>query len=187
MFDWLFEGRSIVYLLLGLVAIVLVLVWYQSRNRKVLIGLAATLLLIGLYALLDVLVVTDREQIEREIQAMGKEVVAGNVEGLFSHLSKAPDARFIGVDRNAFRHTAELGLKHYKVHDFAVWDYDLVDMKNGTAHVTFRAKPQIDVSVPPYFRCEAVFVREDNQWKMKTLRVFSTETTNEMGPQDISH
>ena len=56
---YLFEGHRTIYLLLGLVLLVLVLAWWQTRKREVALAGAVVLGLLACYFLLDLVVQTD--------------------------------------------------------------------------------------------------------------------------------
>jgi hypothetical protein len=61
LFDWLFEGRTNVYAVLAALAVFLLVIWWQTRKRWLLLGTVLAVGMIGVYALLDKAVETDRE------------------------------------------------------------------------------------------------------------------------------
>ena len=70
MFDWLFEGWLEIYILLAVLAFARILAVWPFRRKVWLITLFSVIALIGVYWLLDRLVETDREQIERKLTAL---------------------------------------------------------------------------------------------------------------------
>ena len=70
MFDWLFEGHLSVYFLLTAIAVLFVVLGVRTRNRRWYAAAAGAVALAGLYCLLDFAVETDREQIQRKVNAM---------------------------------------------------------------------------------------------------------------------
>src|SRR5581483_3497638 len=86
-FDWLFEGQVTVYIFLVAVLIGLFFLYWQWRRRVWLYAMLGVLVLIGLYALLDRLVETDAEQVERQVKEMAAEMQAHNLDAVMRHLS----------------------------------------------------------------------------------------------------
>ena len=95
-FDWLFEGRVGVYVLLAAVAAALFYFGLQLRRRALFVagGIAAALILV--YFLLDRFVETDREQVQRKLIAMAEGVKARDADRIVTHVS----TRFSGGRMN---------------------------------------------------------------------------------------
>jgi hypothetical protein len=194
-FDWLFEGRTSVYVSLAAAAIVMLLAWQQTRKRFCLIGLAAAVGLAGLYFLLDRLVETDREQVERKVQEMAAGVRARDVNAIFNHVSE----RFShnGMGRAQFRQSVEGLLQGGIVDDIEVWEFTFPEDFRApvslpgqetpaeTIRFSFRAKPKGGRVINPLDHpCEARFVRDpDGQWRMLDFQVFNPVLTNQ--PEQI--
>jgi hypothetical protein len=186
-FDWLFEGRQTVYVVLAAAAALLLVAWWQTRKRYWLIGAGAVVGLVGLYFLLDRLVETDREQVVRKVREMAAAVEARNIDGIFVHVSK--EFRLGGLDKDGFRSFAEQAIRLRQVEEVEVWDFDVPPAYRSphesrvggstrqtlVAQVAFRAKPKGNgpgmegVGYP----CEARFVRDpDGQWRLLDFQVF---------------
>jgi hypothetical protein len=188
-FDWLFEGRQTVYVVLAAAAVVLLVAWWQTRKRYWLIGAGAMVGLIGLYFLLDRLVETDREQVVRKVQEMAAAVKARNIDGIFTHVSD--EFRLDGLDKASFRNSAEQAIiRLRRVEEVEVWDFHVPsDFRSPhesrvggstrptqVAQVGFQAKPKgkgpgLEEGVG--YPCEARFVRDpDGQWRLLDFQVF---------------
>src|SRR5581483_1072824 len=105
-FDWLFEGQTTVYVLLGTLLLACFFIYWQYRRRAWLYAMAVVVALIGLYWLLDRLVETDREQVQREVEALAADVRGHRHDAVYAHL--AEDFRSPrDSDRAAFRKDTE--------------------------------------------------------------------------------
>ena len=177
MFDWLFEGRTIVYVLLGVAAAALLYLGFTRKRRGLLVAGGIVAALIGLYFLLDRLVETDREQIRRSLSDMADAVKAADTERILSHIS--PKFSAWGMDRAAFRGYVDRNLRGRLVDELLIWDVAFPNggtpTANGTIEVTFRAKPKsARLGMTPDFRGEATFARDsDGQWKMTGFKIFN--------------
>jgi hypothetical protein len=193
-FDWLFEGRTAVYVYLAAVGIFLLLAWQQTRKRLWLIGLGAVAVLAGLYFLLDRAVETDREQVVRKLQEMAAAVRGRDTDAIFAHVSDRFDRN--GRNKAQFRQVVDGVLRGRLVDDVEVWDFTFPELFRGTVPVpgeaapaetirmSFRAKAK-GAGVPegPGNPCEARFVRDpDGQWRMLDFQVFNPVITNEPVP-----
>jgi len=173
-FDWLFEGRAVVYCLLGALAAVLLVASWMTRKRGLLIAVGVLAALAGLYFLLDRLVETPNEQIERKLNEMAGAVKARNPDGVVRHI--AADFHFRHQDRAAFGAFVDRAIRHGLVDDLRVWEFPWPDGGNDQVRkVEFVAKPLGGV-VPegPFYRVKATFVREtDGEWRLQTFDLFN--------------
>jgi hypothetical protein len=188
-YDWLFEGRLTVYLTLLAVAVVSAVAWKQTPRRPYLIifGLAAGL--IAIFFLLDRLVETDREQIQRKTQEMAANVRLRNVAAIFDHISD--DFRFGSHTKDDFRRFAEVQLRNGSVDEVEVWDFQFPEefrepfqvpgsgRNTEVAHFSFRAKPKGGMAQGQFFLCEVRFVRDaDGQWRMLDFQLFPPDVSS---------
>jgi hypothetical protein len=180
-FDWLFEGRASVYVFLAALAAVMLYAWWVTRKRRWLYRVGAVAVLAGAYFLLDRLVETSREQIERNLTEMAAGVKARDRDRVFNHLSD--DFRWRKFDKSTLRVLAD---SHgWQLGEPILWDIRFPsDYKSpvlakvpgeGQAPpsrwVVFRLKRKGDAVA---FDCEALFVREpDGQWRMRHFEVFN--------------
>jgi len=180
LFDWLFEGRTSVYAILAALAVFLLLAWWQMRKRWLLYAVVATAVLVGVYALLDKAVETDREQIVRKLQEMVAAVNAHNLGAAFVHISdqfRSPG----GKSKNELRSTAQSYLDRREVESVQVWDI-LVDgrpsREQGEVHVFFSAKTHNGREF--LTDCDAIFeFRPEHGWQLRTFRLRKPQTTEE--------
>jgi hypothetical protein len=185
-FDWLFEGRPAVYVVLVATAWVLFGAWWQTRKRYWLYGMVAFLALAGLYFLLDRLVETDREQIVRKVNEMAAGVRERNVDRIFAHVSE--QFRLSGSDRAAFRQLAERAIRNGQVTEVKAWDFLFPDDFRGTerrtvggtqqevqvVRVQFRVKPEGPALNTAGFLCRATFIRDpDGQLRLLDFQLFN--------------
>lgn len=175
MFDWLFEGRPVVYSLLGAVAFAFLLAWWRTRKRGFLIAVGALVALAGLYFLLGKLVDTPRGQIERKVNEMAAAVRARDTEGIFKHV--AADFRFRGQDRATFHKYVEGALQRQLIDELEVWDFRWPEGGDDhTRAVEFYAKPKggLMTGSEAFYLVKATFVREaDGQWRLKSFDVYN--------------
>jgi hypothetical protein len=179
MFDWLFEGWPAVYVLLLGGAAILGFLWTRDRKRHWLAAAGVLVALAGVYFLLDRLVETGREQIERKTQEMARAVQNRDVNRIFQHVS---DRFHIGqaADKAQFRQLVENVLKHRLIDSVEVWEFQwpqgLPPVGSGQpARVVFRAKPKGQAAPHDveHFRVEAEFVQEpDGQWRIQGFQIF---------------
>lgn len=180
MFDWLFEGRTSVYVVLAALAVFLLLIWWQMRKRWLLLAAPFVVALIGLYALLDKAVETDREQIVRKIKEMVAAVNAFNLDAAFVHISeqfRSPG----GKSKKELRDAAQMYLDRHTVERVEVWDI-LIDgrpvRERGEVHVFFTAKTH---NIREFLTgCDAVFAfHPQHGWQLRSFRLLKPQSTEE--------
>jgi hypothetical protein len=180
LFDWLFEGRTSVYAILVALAVFLLLAWWQMRKRWLLYGVIATAVLVGVYALLDKAVETDREQIVRKLQEMVAAVNAHNLDAAFIHISDQFRSQGRKTKRE-LRDTAQTYLDRREVERVQVWDI-LIDghpsREQGEVHVFFSAK--IHNGREFLTDCDAIFqFHAQHGWQLRSFRLLKPQTTEE--------
>jgi hypothetical protein len=181
-FDWLFEGRTSIYVVLIALTALLVVLWWQTRKRWSLLAVAVALGLVGLYALLDVLVETDREQIVRKIKLMVAAVNAGDIDGAFEHI--ADDFRSPGRrGKEELRNLAKLYIGQRLLERVEAWDIVCVgepSRQDGTAQASFTVKlhgPGVEGFLAA---CDTTFGFEAGHgWRLKSVRLLKPQTTEE--------
>lgn len=103
---------SLPLLLLGLLIMAAcALGWLKTGRQRLLLGVLAGLLVALGGVLLERLVVTDREQIERVIYAVAAEIRAGRTEGAIEHLDPQAEEQ---------RQRARSELRLYKVSEISI-------------------------------------------------------------------
>jgi len=175
-FDWLFEGRLTVYVVLAAVAATLLYVGVQRRRHEYLVAAGIVVALIGLYFLLDRLVETNREQVRRKLVEMADGVKDRDADRVLAHVSEKFATQ--GMDRAAFRRYVEARLSGRWLDELAMWDIEFPRGAkpdfDGAIRVTFRVRPKgARLGTTPPFLGEAAFVRDgDGQWRMAGFKVF---------------
>jgi hypothetical protein len=172
-FDWLFEGKLIVYAALAGAAVAFLLLWWQSRKRGLLIAAGVMMALIALVALLDWGQETDREQVKHRVEGMAASLTAHDVEQAFQYISddfRTPR----GTDKKGLRDAAKRYLDNGTVTDIEVWDIRVVSLsrQEGRAQVSFSVK--LKPVREDYMRCEAVFDHDPARgWRLREFRLFN--------------
>jgi len=182
-FDWLFEGRTSVYIILGALAVLLLVAWWQNRWRWCLVGVGVLLVLIGAYWLLDRLVETDREQIARKVQDMAAAVKQKNLDAaftLFSDQFHSPT----GMTKQEFRKQAQSHMDRYEITELVVWDLEFPERpsrEKGTATASFRFKVRGNFGEFIEHRCEPVFAYEPpHGWRMIGFKIYQPLSQEEV-------
>ncbi len=176
MFDWLFEGRTNVYVILVALTVFPLLAWWQTRKRWWLYVVAVAAASIGLYALLDKMVETDREQIVRKVQVMAAAMNARNLDALFENVSenfRSPQGR----NKQEFRD--EVASRMRIVENIRVWDIVCdTPSRDQPVRVFFSAKAESGREL--LADCEAMFDFDaQHGWRMRSIRLFKPQTTEE--------
>jgi hypothetical protein len=183
-FDWLFEGRAAVYVVLAALAAFLFVVWWQRRKRWCLIAVAILAALIGLYALLDKVVETDREQIVRKVQEMAAAVNARNLDALFVHISDQFRSRG-GKSKDELRSEIKGYLDSQFIEKVKVWDIvceERPSRDKATVRVFFSAKAEGARDLP-HTACDAVFDFTGDDWRLQSIRLLNPLTGEEWPQQ----
>jgi hypothetical protein len=169
---WLVEDPSTVYFILGLVALGCAVGFWLRQERKYLTGLGIALVLVGLVALLDFLVVTDFERMKMHVEEMAKSVAKKDTDRICSHIS---DRFRVGVgDKTTFRRLIDNWMKKGEVTELIVWEFERSDIsrEKKQGKITFLVKgrgPHLDQR---YLRCIATFVLEaDGKWRLSTFEL----------------
>ena len=179
MFDWLFEGHWYIYTVLALLALFFLWFWWQNRTRFWLIGLTVFLALIGIYWLLDILVETGREQIQRLMKEMAAavETVAQDkkhdTEPIFRHISDHFQVR--NKDKEQFRQYVEIAFRNNWIDSLEIWNLEFPAVGSATTcQGAFNVKPYGQAFRGEYYLVRATFVLEaDHQWRLSQFDVFN--------------
>ena len=174
MFDWLYEGRLLVYGLLLLVGGNLLVLWWSRRDRHALKAVAAVAGVVLLYFLLDVLHETPREKVEATIKEMADAASKHDLDRLFRHVSD--NFKYQSSDKKAFRDRVRSALERYDVKNVRVKDLRFLNMDVDAGRMTVRVagtastNQEWSMALP----CELDFVREgDAEWQMRAIRFYN--------------
>lgn len=174
MFDWLFEGRTTVYLLLITVAVVLLAVWWKTRQRKYVLAGGVVAALAGGYFLLSVTRETDSKQLTRKLQEMAGGVREHKLDQTFAHVSES--FHVTSLDKKAFRQKADDATRRFDLRDMEIWEVKIEEIARQAraAKVSFNVKAKGNWGADEaFYRCRAEFVLDpDDQWRLKSFQLF---------------
>jgi len=179
-FDWLFEGRLSVYVFLLLIGCLLLVLWWQQRDRRLIYAVSAVGLAALLYFLLDVVRQTPREQVEATIREMADAVNKHDVDRLFRHVSD--NFKYRGRDKKEFRERVRSALDTYGVKNARIKNLRFLkeDAAAGQVTVRFDGKADTNQEWTLALPCEVDFIREgDGQWRMKAIRFYNPVRSEE--------
>jgi hypothetical protein len=172
MSNWLFDHEILMTMLLGSAGVALVVLWWRTRRRLLLVGAFVVVALGGLVWYLASL--SDQAKIIHAFQEMSAGVHEKNLDRIFAQISN--DFNLKGQHKAEFRRWAEEILRQGGVSDVEVWDVgpQEVSREQRSAKVFLRAKPKGSrVGEGTYYRVVADFVLDpDGQWRMRSFEVF---------------
>lgn len=178
--EWVFEGHLSIYAVLGATLIFVAVIWKQTPRPVYLYCMGLLAVLIGLYFLLDRLVVTDREQITAAFQEMSAGVRARNLDRIFEHVSDSFNRK--GLNKAGFRAASDAALRSQRVDEVVVWGFeypsDYKEKENpddetpNVARVSFMAKAVGDSQIG-LWQVHATMHRDpDGKWRLQNFTVF---------------
>jgi hypothetical protein len=180
-FDWLFDNRLIIGVLLCAVLAAFGVAWWRTRKKRYAISVGVVLLLLAVYGLLAwLLIETSSQQMERRVSDMAESVQRKDIRAtLEKHL--ADDFHFGQYDKKGFIDKAQQLRDGFGVDKVTVWNFTLVeiDRDKGTAKFHFNAKP-ITSQETPFYLVKAVFVMkpkekwsDKEEWRMQSFEYFN--------------
>src|SRR6516164_1309597 len=95
--NWFLDNINAIYVLLGIVALAFLVAGWATRRVKFFLLAGIPIALIVLFWLLTQLLVSDSQQIERNVQAMAAAVVKRDSAALMQHVSE--EFRYEGVNK----------------------------------------------------------------------------------------
>jgi hypothetical protein len=175
--SWLVDNANTFYVLLGIIAVGLLLIWRNNRQGKYLCYTAGVLVVIGLIWLLTRFYVSDSKQLEANVNAMAAAVVAGKADDLFKHVSK--DFRYKGRDRDLMYAVVKKAMENHKINDVRISSFRVDELSRGKkfAKTSFRVSTTADRDI--LFITQADFALESDQWKLITLRFYNPVTQDQ--------
>jgi hypothetical protein len=190
---WLFEGRWTVYVLLVIGVAACAWLWWRAQERRYVFAMAGLTLLAGVYALLNVLVETDSEQIVRKLHAMAEAVKLKDSSRIFEHISQ--DFHYSHLNKEGFRARGDWFMRQEQITEVEVWDvksprFFAADQPppklpltsqeqeqvrgRRLAQVAFSAKPKGTLGGDVHFGVVATFILDpDGEWRLLTFELFN--------------
>jgi hypothetical protein len=179
-FDWLFDNRWIIGVLLCVALAALGTAWWRTRKKQYAIGAGLVLLLLAVYVVLAFFIETSSQQMERRVRDMAASVERKDIRAtLEKHL--ADGFHFGQYDKKGFIDKAQQLRDGFGVDKVTVWNFTLVeiDRDKGTAKFHFNAKP-ITSQETPFYLVKAVFVMKPKEkwsdreeWRMQSFEFFN--------------
>jgi hypothetical protein len=180
---WLVDHADLMFLILGVAALVLGCLWWMRRERWQLTGLIAAL---GLFALLWVVtdwVVTDRKQIVQTVQNMADAVRKPDLDSFFEHVS--PHFEYGGMHAKQFRNYVERQIRRFPISSFRISKVDTESISRDAGKGRAEFWIFLDEEAAPPLRCEATFVLEENRWLLGGFKLFLANARTEYRLPDL--
>jgi hypothetical protein len=164
-----------VVVVLAIAALIFLVGFWRTRQRKHLIGLGVSLALIGVVWLIASLIPTDRRAIEKTLMDIIDGIQKRNTEQVFANV--AEDFRYRTYNKSAFRAAADPHIRAGDAADVQVWDFepDSISRAEKQAEVHFNVRASgVTPSGREFFLCKAKFVLEkDDKWRLQSFELFN--------------
>jgi hypothetical protein len=168
MLFWLLDNANFFCFLLATIALALcVYGWLTTRTRYVAYGLIPVGLIVLLW-LLGKVVITDRQQIIYNLDAMAAATIANDRESLFRYV--ANDFSFGTLKRDELHQRISKSVQGFRVKEIKLTD-QRVELSGDKAQIEFDFNAVADGGNLPA-SAKATFVREAGAWKMQRLEVY---------------
>jgi hypothetical protein len=174
MLYWIVDNDLVVQVLLGIIAIGFGVAWWQTRQKALLIGTGIAVVLMAVVLWLALTIVTDRMQIERNIDGMRTAINAGKAEEA---------ARFFGDEVTVETNKGSIKLSNKKLQDLAksnMQHYGVKTVETGPVHFDELARPKAvvrffvraeeDVAKTGWCTMEFALTPQ-GQWRVKAFTV----------------
>ncbi len=169
---WLVDNANLVFLLLGLIALVLGVRFWLTRRGAYLIGAGAVVALIGLVWVLSLLIVTDRRRLVLLVEEVTDKLNRKDFKGAFSHMADEVEfemsKRSAKVSRKLLQWVAESNFKRRDIQEIIVWNVDVEKVERPAAVVSFYVRPTTETG---YAVCTAECVLVGEDWLVKGLKI----------------
>ncbi len=179
MMSWPVDNATMLYWLLGGLAIVLLAGFWVTRKRFWLYGVGVIAVLVGLVVLLSSLIVTDRQQIAQSLQEIANNIQGRQPDKVFAQFSN--EFRYRNQDKRTFEKRLQGVIRSGFVKECRISNVDVEDVSraNRTATVLFQAWGRGDVEAA--YRCRATYVLDpDGQWRMQGFQLLDLLSGNEV-------
>jgi hypothetical protein len=171
MFDWLFEGRIEVYVVLAAVVLVFLAAWWRFRDRWLLIVAGVSAFLVLLYLALQLTVETPRKAARKQIKARLEEMAGaakrGDAEGILKYVSDKFRSKN-GADKTVLSTFVRQYVSARP--DIVLDKFEFVEEPtDGKAVIRFRAT----LNNNQVGFCEATFDYDEKEgWRLRGFRMF---------------
>src|ERR1700686_2420325 len=170
--SWLVDNATTLYILFGLIAVALVMIWRSNRQNKYLGYAAGAVGMLVVVWLLTLVVPSDSKQLEINVNAMAQAVMDGKVDDLFKHISN--DFKYHTLTRDDLYKATQTAIKTHKVDGIGVSRFKVEELSRDKkfARASFVIAGAADAANFIY-RGETDFVLEGEAWKVKTMRFYN--------------
>lgn len=174
MLAWIADQANVLYFVLGVAVLLLLAIGWRTRRAKYWGYAAGAAGLLLLVYLLTKLVVTDRQQIALNLDAMRQATIDAKPDALFAHISK--DFRYGHKTRDELYQRVANAIKANKVKGIQIRSQQ-VTVNGDAGEVLFNFTAEPDGGSPFTASAKTKFVREGGQWKLIELVFFRLGTT----------
>jgi len=174
MLSWLVDHSNIIYFLLGALALILLAAGWTTRRLKFWGYAAAAIGCIALFWLMTKFVVSDRQQIILDLDAMASAVVERKSDALIQHFTKDFHYRDLGREEACKRIVA--AARTYKIRNVLIWDKN-VTVRGDAAEAIFNFRADAEDGGKYPASIKATFVRENGSWKIGAVHVLKLGST----------
>lgn len=157
------------YVLLFVMALIAIVVWLRSRDKKSQFGAIAGVILFALFIICDQAFDSPREESMKRVEDMVAALNERNADLLRAHVSDSFEYK--GKQKSDVKQFVELAKQHNV--RVAVWDFDrerVVEVSDNEIDIVFNGKAVFPdgKEIPSHFKTK--FVKEkDGQWRLKTF------------------
>ncbi len=169
--SWFVDNANALYVLLGIVAAGLLAMCWLNKRVKFLGYAAGVVVLIGLVWLMTQFGNSDAKQLETNVNAMADAVVAGKVDELFKHVSK--DFNYKGMSREILNVAAQREMRAGRVKGLRISSFRVEEVSRANKSATTSFLVRVTGDGEGFFRTQADFVLEGDQWKLKSMRFYN--------------
>src|SRR5262245_7064733 len=160
--------------ILGLVALALLVAYWQTRNRKYAISLFVAVDVIVLACLIAYLLPTDRKAIEATLSDIVAGIRTRDTDQVFANL--ATNFRYRTYDKASFRQRVDSHIRAGDAADLEMWSFEADDISRAgkTAQVHFYVRSQNVTGGRQFFLVRAEFILEaDGKWRLQKFGLYN--------------
>jgi hypothetical protein len=169
---WVVDNALLLYLLLGCALFAVAASWWMTRRQPLLVAAGVLAGLLLLVWLLTRLVVTDRGRIERNVREMAAAVGEDRPADVVKHLAR--DFSYFSYTKQSAEAEIRAAVRRQGLREVRVSTIDIKSLSRaeGKAEVEVKVwvySTAVEAGAP--FWCHAEFVLEDDDWRLRRLRV----------------
>jgi hypothetical protein len=172
---WIVDNAPWVLFFLGIVALCFGAAWWTTRKNKLLIPCGIVVGLMVLVWVMSLFVVTDRMQLERDVQTMRDLVNAGKFDEAIEHFDEEVKVDTasgeVTVKKSKLRDLTKGNMSHYRVKKVVVHNINVEEVNRPKATVSFLVGPDDSIERG---RCRMGFgLTPQGKWRVQTFTVES--------------